>query len=62
VASLQRLRGLSAESAAVVDRTLVECVVVYRRNLKHAQQQINECRALLERLSAPPLHPAISTG
>ena len=59
VASLQRLRGQSAETAAVVDRTLVESVAVYRRSLKTAQRQINECRELLERLSAPPLYPAI---
>lgn len=59
VASLQRLRGQSAETAAVVDRTLAETVVIYRRSLKTAQHQINECRELLERLSAPPLYPAI---
>ncbi len=59
VASLQRLRGQSAETAAVVDRTLVESVAVYRRSLRIAQQQINECREVVERLSAPPLHPAI---
>ena len=58
-ASLQRLRGQSAETAAVVDRTLVETVAVYRRSLRAAQQQISGCRELLEKLSAPPLHPAI---
>ena len=59
LASIQRLRDQSAATAAVVDHTLVETVAVYRRSLNTARQQINECRALLERLSAPPLHPAI---
>ena len=59
VASLQQVRGLSAETAAVVDRTLVETVAVYRRTLKGAQRDIHECRELLERLSAPPLYPAL---
>src|SRR5208283_3302926 len=48
VASIQRLRGQSAETAVVVDRTLVETLAVYRRSLKTAQQQINHCRELLE--------------
>jgi proteasome-associated ATPase len=59
VASLHQIRSLSAETAAVVDRTLVESVALYRRTLKAAQHDIHECRGLLERLSAPPLHPAI---
>lgn len=59
VASLQLVRNQSAESAAAVDRALVESVVVQRRSLKTAQQQIGEVNALLEQLSAPPLHPAI---
>jgi proteasome-associated ATPase len=59
MASLQQVRGLSPETTAVVDRTLVETVAVYRRTLKGAQRDIHECRELLERLSAPPLHPAL---
>ena len=59
MARLQQLRGQSVESSAVVDRTLLESVVVHRRSLKAAQHQISECRELLEELSKPPLHPAI---
>jgi proteasome-associated ATPase len=59
LASLQQVRNLSPETAAAVDRTLVETVSVYRRTLKGAQQDIHECHGLLEQLSAPPLHPAI---
>ena len=59
VATLQQVRGLSAETAAAVDHTLVETIAVYRRTLMGAQRDIHECHELLERLSAPPLHPAI---
>jgi proteasome-associated ATPase len=59
VASLQQVRSLSAETAAVVDRTLVETVAVYRRTLKAAQGDIHNCHELLETFTAPPLHPAI---
>jgi ATP-dependent 26S proteasome regulatory subunit len=59
IASLQQVRSLSAETAAVVDRTLVETVAEYRRALKRAQRDIHQCRELLEQLSAPPLHPAV---
>jgi len=62
VASLQVVRNQSPETSAWVDRALVETVVVHRRGLKSAQEQISECRALLEALSAPPLHPAIFRG
>jgi proteasome-associated ATPase len=62
MASLQRIRDQSAEVSAIVDRTLVESVAVHRRGLKSAQQQIGECRELLEELSAPPLHQAIFHG
>jgi proteasome-associated ATPase len=59
VASLQQIRGQSAEIATAVDRTLVQSLVVYRRTLEGAQRDIHECHQLLEELSAPPLHPAI---
>ena len=62
VASLQVVRNQSPETSAWVDRALVEAVVVHRRGLKSAQEQISECRDLLEALSAPPLHPAIFRG
>lgn len=62
VASLQVVRNQSPETSAWVDRALVETVVVHRRGLKSAQEQISDCRALLEALSAPPLHPAIFRG
>ena len=62
VASLQVVRNQSPETSAWVDRALVETVVVHRRGLKSAQEQISECRDLLEALSAPPLHPAIFRG
>ena len=59
LANLHSIRSQSKESDAVVDRTLVESVAAHRRSLQRAQNQIHECRALLEKLSAPPLHPAI---
>jgi proteasome-associated ATPase len=59
VASLQLVRNQSPESSVAVDRALVENVAVHRRCLKRAQEQISECRELLEALSAPPLHPAV---
>ena len=62
VASLQVVRNQSPETSTWVDRALVETVVVHRRGLKSAQEQISECRDLLEALSAPPLHPAIFRG
>ena len=59
VAQFRAIRGLSAEAPALVDRTLVETAVVYRQSLKAARQQVSEVRDLLQKLSAPPLHPAI---
>jgi proteasome-associated ATPase len=59
LATLQQVRGQSAEIAGVVDRTLVESLAIYRRTLKSAQRDIHECHRLLEKLSAPPLHQAI---
>ena len=59
LASLEPLRNQSGESATLVTRALVENVMVQRHSLKGAQRQIQECRQMLERLCAPPLHPAV---
>lgn len=57
--SIQQLRGKSPEAGMAVDRLVLDILAVYRRTLRTTQNQIKECRALLEKLSAPPLYPAI---
>jgi len=59
LAAVQEMRGKSTEAVTAVDRTFIETVAVYRRSLKTAQTQIKDCHLLLEKLSAPPLYPAI---
>lgn len=59
VTTVQRIRGTSVEAGAVVDRTLVESIMAYRRGLVDARGRLAELGETLDRLSTPPLHPAI---
>lgn len=59
IITLQNLRAQSRECGVVVDRTLIESIAVHRHGLQEAQHQVHEFRKLLDKLSAPPLHPAI---
>ena len=57
--SLGRIRSVTPDSGGHVDRVLIENLAAYRKCLREAQSQIGEFQELLEKLSAPPQHPAI---
>jgi proteasome-associated ATPase len=58
-ACLQRMRVQSAEASAQLDGFLLEHVGILRRGLADAKSQIRKVQSILEKLSAPPWHPAI---
>ena len=56
---VQSIRASAAEAAAKVDRALVETILAHRRGLLDARTQLADFQETLDRLSTPPLHPAI---
>jgi proteasome-associated ATPase len=56
------LRASSPETALKVDRFLIDQAVRARRGLERAREEQRRLKETLERLTAPPWHPAVFLG
>lgn len=56
------MRGRSPESASQLDRALLDQLMRMRTGLRAAEAAQQELRELLDRLAAPPWHPALFLG
>lgn len=59
---LQILRAQSPESSREIDRMLIERLRQMERGMIEIRQKQEELRGVMDRLSAPPYHPAIFLG
>jgi proteasome-associated ATPase len=59
---LQILRGQSSESSIEIDRMLIERLRQMERGMNEIRQKHEELRGVIDRLAAPPYHPAIFLG
>src|SRR4051812_29348786 len=59
---LNSLRSQSPQVAAQLDRLMLERILKMRKGVAEAGENLLKLKGVLERLSAPPWHPAVYRG